>query len=204
MVWRSGNRQQDAAIAETKERTAKLEKEAAYARLELAKIAPLNLPVTSIKADVFLLVRGDFFEWYFNKDDPVLKGGARSVSVSLAGKEIALAILQCSEFESIPANTGILEKIDGRTFSMSFAWPIGDWFAAQPIKYWIERENASTAMLDKELIGAVIPLPPLKAEKPCEILQSSFFITINGSIRRDFSVPKSSATSNIFCPVKKD
>src|SRR5205823_10323415 len=44
MVWRSGNRQQDAAIAETRERTAKLEKEAADARLELARIDPINLP----------------------------------------------------------------------------------------------------------------------------------------------------------------
>src|SRR5262245_17337946 len=72
--------------------------------------------------------------------------------------------------------------------------------------YWIERNNASTAMLDKEMVGAVIRLPPPKdnADKPSQILHSSCILTINGSIRRNFSVPKSAKAVNIFCPVKTD
>jgi hypothetical protein len=138
----------------------------------------------------------------------MLKGGASSVKVSLYGKDGALVSLQCTEFESIPAatapNTG---EIDGRTFSMSFAWPTSDWWAAQDVfKYWIDRNNPSTAMLDKELVGLGISLPPTEEvpEKPAQILQSSCVVTINGSIRRNFSVPKSSVTYNIFCPLKKD
>jgi len=188
---------------EQREKTAKLEKEATDARLELEKIDPLNAPIRSIRADVWLVVRADFFEWYFKKNDPVLKGGGRAVSVTLAGKEGALVVLhECTDFESMPwAEQG---QPDGRTFQMSFAWPVGDWFSAQDVKYWVERNNASTAMLDRELVGAVISLPPAKEEKPAEILQSSCMVTINGSIRRNFSVPKASVAHSIFCPIKHD
>jgi hypothetical protein len=199
-------KEKDLQIAQTNERAAKLEKDAADARLELAKIDPVNLPIRSIRADIFLIVRGEFFDWHFDTG-PVLKGGARSVNVSLVGKAGALVELQCNEFESFPADTGNKGKIDGRTFSMSLAWPTSDWFGAQDVfKYWIDRNNASTAMLDKELMGVLISLPPTKEnpEKPAEILQPKCVVTINGSIRRNFSVPKSSVTYNIFCPIKKD
>ena len=187
--------------AEANERAAVLEKQAAEARLELAKIDPINLPIRSIRADVWLVVRAIFFDWYFDKNSPILKGGAAAANVTLAGKELALVTLrQCIEFESnIWKEEG---QPDGRTFQMSFFWPAGDWFSAQDVKYWIERNNASTAMLDKELIGMLISLPPTKEEKPVQILQSSCHVTINGMIRRDFSVPKSSSKSEIFCPIK--
>ena len=70
MVWRSGNRQQDAAIEETRERTAELEKEAADARLELARIDPINLPIKSLKADVSIVASGKFFEKSFSPPPP--------------------------------------------------------------------------------------------------------------------------------------
>jgi|SRR6266480_820564 len=175
------------AAADANERAVILDKKAAEARLELAKIDPLNLPIRSIRADIFLIVRGEFFDWHFDTG-PVLKGGASGVNVSINGKDGALVRLQCNEFESIPAATTPNKgDIDGRTFSMSFVWP-------------------TTAMLDKELVGVLISLPPTKddPEKPADILQSSCVVTINGSIRRNFSVPKSSMTYNIFCPIKKD
>lgn len=194
------------AAAEANERAAILDKKAAEARLELARIDPLNLPIRSIRADIFLTVRGDFYDWHFDTG-PVLKGGARSVNISIVGKRGALVELQCNEFESLPAATTQNKgETDGRTFSMSCAWPTSDWIAAQDVyKFWIDRNNPSTAMLDKKMDALLISLPPTKndPEKPAEILQSSCVVTINGSIRRSFLVPKSSVTSNIFCPVKK-
>src|SRR5206468_509270 len=89
------------AAAEANERAAILDKKAAEARLQLAKIDPLNLPIGSIRADVWLVVRADFFEWYFD-NNPVLKGGAVAASVTLAGNEGALLVLhECPEFESM-------------------------------------------------------------------------------------------------------
>ena len=87
------------AAAEANERAAILDKKAAEARLELARIDPLNLPIRSIRADIFLTVRGDFYDWHFDTG-PVLKGGARSVNISIVGKRGALVELQCNEFES--------------------------------------------------------------------------------------------------------
>jgi hypothetical protein len=43
-------------LAASQERTAKLEKEAEDARLELAKINPINIPIKLLRADVFLLI----------------------------------------------------------------------------------------------------------------------------------------------------
>src|SRR5713101_8111682 len=117
------------AAADANERAAKLEKDAAEARLELAKIDPLNLPIRSIRADIFLIVRGDFFDWHFDKGD-VLKGGGRSVNVSLEGKSGALVELQCNEFESLLWVSPGQQAPDGRTFSMSFVWPKSDFDTA--------------------------------------------------------------------------
>ena len=190
---------------------AKLEKDTADARLELAKIDPLNLPIRSIRADIFLMVRADFLDWLFDKAfEPAVKGGASSVSVTIDGKGgLPLVKLQCEKFESILwFTTPDKGEPDGRTFSMSFVWPTTDALEVitrDMFRYWIDRNNASTAMLDKELGRVFISLPPTKElHKPAEILQSSCVVTINGSIRRNFSVPKSSVTYNIFCPLKKD
>jgi hypothetical protein len=78
--------------ADANERAAILDKKAAEARLELAKIDPVNLPRRSIRADIFLVVRADFLDWHFDKGE-VLKGGARSISVSIDGKSGALVRL---------------------------------------------------------------------------------------------------------------
>ncbi len=199
------NRRQSREIAATNERAAKLEKDAAEARLELAKLDPLNLPIKSVTAEVFLMVRGDFHDWPFPNE--MLK---TSVHVSLCSKEIALVMLRCVACESFPIMTSPAEpnatqaNLDGRFFSMSFAWPSSDWIDAQDFKYWIDLNNASTSMLDTEMVAAVISIPPLKSES-AEVLQSSCVVTINGSIRRKFAVPKSfPKTGSIVCPPIKD
>jgi hypothetical protein len=68
------------AAAEANERAAKLEKDAAEARLELAKIDPLNLPIRSIKADVFFGCGVIFSSGIFKKMIQCLK----EVAVPLA------------------------------------------------------------------------------------------------------------------------
>lgn len=185
--------------SDSAERTAALQNETALARLELAKIDPLNLPIRSMSAQVFIVVRGKFFENQFTELGGI-SVGKMSSSVSLYDREGALVTLRCSAFESMPAFTGHDTKIsepDGRTFSMSFVWPSSEWIDAQTVyKYWVERANASTAMLDKVMVAADIAT--LGSETDMEIITSSFVVTINGSIQRKFTVPKTAKAGGII------
>jgi hypothetical protein len=180
---------------------------AAKLQLELARIDPVNLPVKSIKADIWLIARGDFADWPFeNKNSSVFKGGASVVDLLIIGKESVLAILQCTEFESSPINTTRDQNaIDGRMFVMSFVWPKNDWTSGQEmLKLWLEKNNHSTAELDKELVALEIRLTPVKnAGQAVEITQSSCTLVINGSIQRKFTVPASSNALKIRCLPEK-
>jgi hypothetical protein len=106
-----------------------------------------------------LVVRADFFE-YFDNANPVLKGGASATNFSFESMDRSGSLLtlhESTDFESMFWEEE--GKRVGRTFKMSFVWPAGDWFSGQSeFKYWIERTNASTAMLDKDLSGVLISL----------------------------------------------
>ena len=198
--FRTFKKASETEIARAKEHTAKLENDAAQARLELARIDPINLPIKSIKAEIFLIVRGKFFDWYFTNPDT----GKESSSVSIYDKEGAVVTLRCTAFKSFEyLGSGGGSKAIGRTFSMSFAWPSSDWIDAQSeYRYWIERANASTAMLDKVTVAADVVVPP--SEDDMETVMSSFVVTINGSIQRKFVVPKTvKAGGVIVCAPQK-
>jgi hypothetical protein len=200
--WKAGKLKDEALgkyKADSAVEVARLKNEAAQARLELARIDPLNLPIRSMTAEVFLIVRGEFFDWYFAAT-PFSIGKASS-SVSIYDKEGALVTMRCTAFESteyMATVSGAVSKVVGRTFSMSFVWPSSDWMDAQDVhRNWVERNNASPAMLDKELIAAGISIPPSKGDLQIEM--ASCVVTINGSIQRKFVPPKIAKTGEIIC-----
>jgi hypothetical protein len=182
--WKAG-KLKDEIVARLNERTAQ-------ARLELAKIDPMNVPIRSLTAEVFLIIRGEWYDWYFT--DSPLSVSKKSADVSIYSKTGALVTMRCTAFESFQYLAKVSEdesKVVGRTFSMSFVWPSSDWMDAQSnplFRNWVERNNASTAMLDKESIAAGISIPPTKGDM--EIEMASCVVTINGSIQRRF-VPAS-------------
>jgi hypothetical protein len=205
-------KEKDVQIADTKERAAKLEKEAADARLELAKIDPVNLPIKSLKADVSLVVRGKLYEAWLTLPPP---GNAKKVcSVSIAGEGKGSVRMLCTNFESIPMT---MEREgttiqDARTFSMSFTWPYGDWSEAWMAEMMKQigavdlfDEKISTATLDEMLDkkSVVVQILMMPSDGDVEILQSSFVLTINGSIQRKFSLPAKSQLGIINCTPQK-
>ncbi len=188
-----------AAAATANEKAAALEKEALALRLELAKIAPVNLPIKSIVAEVTLIIKGSVADWPLAANWPAPQKPVGSFSLDSQGG--ALVILRCRQLETMrvvsgpnakPAETVPLP--DGRTFSMSFSWPSNDLVidaqtgGQSKFKYWIDRNNVSTTELEKEMRGAMIDIPFL--DKGAEIASGSCTVTINGSIQKTFLVPK--------------
>jgi len=209
LVWRSGNRQQYAAIAETKERTAKLEKEAADARLELAKIDPLNLPIKSMRVDIFLLIRG-VFDSSFSIDPKPSPKLANFVLSTREGVILGLSSqqLECEATFATQNDTDDRAVPNARRISLSCFWPGNELIDAQISalgdkgRYWIDRENVSTTRLDKESYCGVLYLFGVTDES--EIISGSCTIVINGAIRRTLSVPKKIENRRIiFNPIKE-
>jgi hypothetical protein len=183
------------SIAEANAKAAEANREAAQARLELAKIDPLNIPIRSIKAEVFLIALGDFSDWSF-EPTPL---GHPFVSLSLSSEDGALVILKCANFDSHPftSKPDGEAKPDGRMFSVSFQWPAPDFFNAHEHKYWLDRNNVSVTELEKKLRAAVISLAVSKS--PAKLQQASCIVTFNGNVTRKFSIPDTSDTLSIIC-----
>jgi hypothetical protein len=199
-------------LSEEKDR--QLQRDLANARLELARIDPVNLPIKSLKADVSIVARGKFFDWNFTPPRDPKTMCRVSISPIDGG---GIATMLCDHFESFPM---IMHQQDGpeirdaRTFSMSFAWPYADWSQAQwqelqkkvGIQDLLDRETISTArldeMLDKKL--AVLQILMMPSDGDVEILTQSFVLTINGSIQRKFSFPTRTKFGILNCTPEKD
>lgn len=194
--------ERDQKLADTKlaagkanERAAGLEKEAAQAKLELARIDPTNLPIKSLRADVYLVIEGSFSEPVAKLSDDNAKG---AFSVSLRGRQGSLCSLICTDLtrhltmKTEPDGAGGLrEVLTGQMISATFHWPAADWITLHKVvKSWIERTNASATALDKELGGLSLILP-LGDSSDAKVVQGSCRMTINGVLQRDFLVPPS-------------
>lgn len=173
-------------------RTAKLENETAQAKLELARIDPKNVPIRSIKADLFVFASGDFLEQHL-KEMPSM-GLGDSLSLNSEGKYLAL--LHCTKVTTVAATStsraddGTEIRVEGWTFTMSFEWPSPNWVdSIDDFKNWIDRNNASTSDLDRTMDSCVFSLPGAKGSG--KIINGSLILIINGHIRREIELPAS-------------
>ena len=191
--------------------------DAEHARLDLARIDPMNLPIKSMKADVYLLVEGSSFFNSLLNQNPLPPPYA---SFCLFGEEDVenpkadpLAILSCNTLgwtlASIPKGSefGNANAIkNARGFAMSFDWPSNDFmnahFSAHPeLRLWIDRNDISTADLDKKPHCAIIKLFGLPAG--VMIIGGSCVLMLNGSIPRRFSFPSVTNDGQVLClPLK--
>lgn len=157
---------------------------------DLAKVDPLNRPINSMRADVFIVIRAtNEFEAAMKKLNGQLNP---SVTKSLTGflilpkgftygKDSALGSLGCKEYESAPYFRG------GTEYSMSFSWPSGDIEDTVNLS-WIATNRASATELDKAIGSVEIFIPGVTNHS--EIADGSCILTINGSIQKRFSIPK--------------
>jgi hypothetical protein len=175
---------------------------------QIAKNDPMNLPIKSIRADLFVLVRGDFDEVTLSAE-----GIRREFAFDLSGTDGALVELGCKDLDSWktfvqtdpPRNS---QPPNSRWFSMSFAWPGDDVIIVESsspsvkatpafVRYWIDRNNVSVTQLDKEMTGALLTIPGVV--KSLEIIRGTCVVTINGTIQKQFTFPKFSNGSFIEC-----
>ena len=180
-------------LAASSERTAGLEKEAADARLELARINPINLPIKSMIAEVYIVIRSDDFREPFF---PATMGGDFAIS----DRDGVLIALRCKNrdcmptFLTDPITKATLQKANALTVSMTFSWPAGTPFA---FRYWVDRNNASLAELDKRVIGAMFDVPEISNNS--EIVSGVCVVTINGTLQRRFEIPKMTLAGTVTC-----
>lgn len=172
-------------------RAANLEHEAAQARLELARIDPINIPITSIRAELFVEVSG--VSAATNKTFPKIGAMDLTPFNLIDGKDSSFLSLECVRNEAnLVLHDGESEP-SGRMFSFSFQWPSSNLIegAAEThpgARSWIEREKVSSAVLDRVMFGAGSRLPGVP--EGIEIVSGSYTIVINGSILRRLTLRK--------------
>jgi hypothetical protein len=171
----------------------------------VVKIEPLNQPIKSITAEVYFVIVGtnDFDSLDLKSLEPsvspyVLSYAKAVNSILILGKEGALGSLHCKNYDRQPALVPVRET----AYSMGYNWPSGSMYGSMEFSNtnfdsWITRNNASTEDLDKNTVGLVIFLPGIHSGE--EIASGSCVFTINGSIRRMFSVPKYTDQSSVHC-----
>jgi len=213
VIW-AGNIKEAALkkdVAASNERAAKLEREAADARLELARIDPMNLPIKSLRADVYLLIRGNFNSTalgpnalrrelfgFFLSDE----SGARDSHTA------PLALLSCRDVHTafashLPEISLLTEEPgtpSGKEFELVFDWPGSDFVASHiashpEIGLWIDGD-VSTAELDQKNPVAVAALHGLPAG--LEIISGSCRLTINGSLGRIYLANKATENGRVL------
>jgi hypothetical protein len=182
----------DEETAKLKVRAAELEKEAATARLELARIDPINLPIKSIRVELYLLVRAQFII------KTAYAGGTSFDNFVIFDDKAALVQIDCSQGESVPVTTRDGNEPEptspnARSFKLSFIWPSTSFFETSAgdnpnLLFPIEKNKTSTVEFDKVVSKAQFVISGL--EGPAKIEEGYCVITINGSIQRRFSVSK--------------
>ena len=91
---------------------------------------------------MFLTVSStNFFDRALQFPLQLKRGGA---TLGLTGRNGSLIIIPSSEFESFPliGENGRTNGRTGRTFALSFKWPVADFLATETnFSYWIERKR---------------------------------------------------------------
>jgi len=204
-------------VATTGARAARLNLEAANARLALeetrqqvSKIDPLNLPIRKIEVVVILSIKGKFV-------DRAITNRA-ACTLTLWTSEHVLGLLRCSQFEERKFSDS------EREFVLGFDWPLGDTFSVERPIFWFDRENVSIQQMEKKLAyvhihvpgieggpktfgmdadgtgeaDGVVAKPPFTALTDFEVSRGSCVIIFNGTLRRTFSVPKNPVWGGVF------
>ncbi len=175
----------------------------------VVKINPINQPIKSMRADVHLVILGtNLLDTLDLKAMPPKVSAAllslvNRNAILLKGRDSTLASLGCVNYEGQPT----IFPVRATAYSMSFAWPSGDAYGSIEFSYtnyesWISRVNASTAELDKELTDLTVFLGGITNNSA--ITEGSCVLTINGLIRRRFSIPKQTDRFCVHCLPMKD
>jgi hypothetical protein len=182
---------------------------------KIAKIDPLNVPIHSMRAVVYLLVRGDFSNDPTFFPNRTITKGAGNIPIQgdlptlntmfvINGKGGAWLILDCdkdeSELSRIPGpGETTAGPVNARRFNMVFNWPGPIMTSPEPSpafrRFWIDRKNISTSELDKDGISASVMF--FGFTKGMEVMEGSCDVTINGEIPRHFSNPKISDSFSV-------
>jgi hypothetical protein len=167
---------------------------------------PLNQPIKSITAEVYLLILGtNFSDLRFPRPPEMEKSEAL---IEIMGNAGSFANMRCSEFETELTHAfddgWVTNPPNARVYNMSFRWPNVDFassYAEQNphFKDWIERTNASLEKLDKQMEFVWIFVPGMI--KGAEISNGLCLLTINGQLLRQFSIPKETGDIFLICPL---
>jgi hypothetical protein len=178
--------------------------ESAQTAQQIALVDPLNLPIKSMKADIFLVIRATN-ELDVLLNDPKLEAPLRTMLQTLQkplsaalilpkgfifGKDSALGSLRCTAYERKSHFFG-----GGTEYSMSFSWPSG-WMDDAAFT-WFATNNVSAKALDEKMGSLEIMVMGLTTNS--EIAEGSCVLTINGSIQKRFSVPKLTDRFSVRC-----
>lgn len=206
-------------IANLRVQAASLENAAAQARLEISRVAPENLPITSIKAEMSFFITGtDNKEYndseYFRKATDEVE---ESAVIRLEDKEgNGIVKLQCIKYESHPVRSlrgadGVGPPIKGRKFLITLAWPPDkpdDEFDSGVANFspniagGLPELEASVAGLDEYCEDGELILPGLI--KSCRFMTWACVMTFNGVVQRQLMIPKMKpAFMNISCKYLK-
>ncbi len=176
-------------------------------KISQANNDPLNRPIKSITADVFLEIRGTNFlhvngtnviDWM--QSGMGLQRPETMADFTVVATNGTLARLQCNKFVSLRIQSNDGKETVGRMYSMGFSWPALDWaFVSINIEDWVSRNGISTKQLDSKMAGAAIGV--FGAMKGMKVVSGKIVFTINGSIQRPFSIPQYTDDLMIYCAV---
>lgn len=163
-----------------------LEWQTIEAKTNIARIDPINLPIKSMVLEISLKI------WNPSDVNPVdseaaLFGGFCKFKTKQGGD---IAILDCKQFNNIARAIPLLGQslsiTNIRLYTMSFNWP-GNGVSTRLFST-INEEDVSTKSFDSQINGLVISVPD--SGSSLAIVGGSCVLTINGSIRRTFLIPK--------------
>jgi len=158
---------------------------------------PLNLPIRSITARVYLtvLATNSASAEEMNADSEIALFGGHFDIISKSNS--VAVMLSCTEYQTAGYSQIPSDGRHYKTISMVFSWPTTE----KPLLSHIDKfrdKNISTKELDNEMVGAVIFFPECKV--PLKITEGACTITINGTLERSLLIPNHS--DKIF-PLKR-
>jgi hypothetical protein len=184
---------------------------------KIEQIAPENLRINSLRADVSLWIReSDLANVPAMAKGQTPKEGVEfaltdSVADALNPKADFLAIMDCESFDEgvvieTPEGQDFSRSIKARSFAMTFSWPgvgftAGHFAVHTFLRPWIYGD-VSTADLDKKHPVAFISFGFMPAN--AEILRGTCVLTINGEIKRTFAIPAKTDVMRIVFPPMPD
>jgi hypothetical protein len=181
-------------------RALELEQQIMRTSNDVAKADPLNRPIKSMKADVYLLIRAtNQFAAALSKLPSVLSlKSVNAVAILptnfVYGKDSALVGLRCNEYESRPH----FFPSSGTAYSMSFSWPSASAYAMADLETGVFKNNVSVTELREKMGSMEIFI--MGVTNHSEITEGSCILTINGSIQERFSIPKFTGEYWVDCP----